>query len=331
MGRDKKMVHRYYVYRVPFVLCLILTLIIFTACEGSSDTPSSSEGKFSGKYGVKLYLEQNSQQETELYKAKTSQAELKNSYQILVENHGPVDTSLKFKGLASLSKDFVTVTDIPDKSLSKATNPGQPIQQAVLVDITVGAVEKLPKTTYFKSIVDACYPYETQFNELLCLKGNPNSFEQDPICEPSYFFASSSGQGAPVAVDSISYSSSPADTDGKVRHHFTIRLTQLDRGESEIFLDDGSFDACGEPGLEEQYNHRDRVSLVDASAFLGTTELSCSAPDGSISIYGGNGFIECDAELPVSSSNIQTPLQIKLKYLVKTQVEPKPYKLIVQG
>ena len=252
-------------------------------------------------------------------------------YQILLENYGPVETTVTFKGVASLSKDFVTVKEIAEKQLPKATNPGQPIQQAVLVDMNVGEVQNLPKTTYFKVLVDACYPYETQFNELLCLKGNPNSFEQDPVCEPSYLFTGGDGQGAPVAVESISYSASPSDTDDSVRHHFSIRLTQLDRNENEIFLDEDSFDACGEPTIDDRYNHRERVALVLDSAFLGTAPLECTPPEEGISIYGGNGFIDCDAELPVSSSNLQTPLQIKFIYQVKTSVQPKDYKLVVQG
>ena len=299
-----------------FILLASLLLILFylVSC-GASDTAVEGQG-FSGKYGLKFTLSESDKEETQVFQNSNL------FYQVEIENHGPVAAELKFKTSSNLAKDYVQFQEAQNKNIPQSTIPGEPERVFVEFYGNVISAEGLPKDTRFQTVVEACYNYETNYNKLFCIRGDPEIPEKDPVCQSNTILVSSEGQAAPISVESIEYRASPSGND--VIHFFKIHLSQFDYGgDTEIFR--SSFDSCTDYKIEDYYANRWIVDLLEAR--LGKNDLDCAVPKDGIILSTGRRSIDCRVTLPKSSDNLLSPLQFKFKYGVNTKIEPKKYKL----
>jgi len=240
-------------------------------------------------------------------------------FDLRVENLGWADTTVNlyasgFDPSFVSYKQFKNSVQLKGKSgVSDAVIPG---------DWDIVSFESNPVSTpglQFpqNTVITACFPYMTQITYATCVDANADGQCTLGVSNN----ALTQGQGAPVAIDSIT-STSTRKAGNMVRLTFTISLSQKDiENGAQIVRKTKLQDACSGKPLD-QYRDFGIINIDEVK--LGTTALTC-LPKETLNLENQKS-ITCYTDAQ-SRSDLASALVLKLSYGVKKQVT-KPITII---
>jgi len=155
----------------------------------------------------------------------------------------------------------------------------------------------------------ACYPYSTKAPIDVCVDPNPVENEEDS-CTPGVL-EYSSGQGAPIAITSVTAQS----LKGKVR--YAIEFQNV--GTGTVY--DGGTDrsTCLNPELSAK-----DIVWVDG-VYLGDYTMDCT-PSDRVRLVNGVGRMSCSLDgLDIDEPSYITSLGVQLSYTYKNSIVKKVY------
>ncbi|MFH1133186.1 MAG: hypothetical protein V1735_01715 [Nanoarchaeota archaeon] len=171
----------------------------------------------------------------------------------------------------------------------------------------------------FKLKVTACYDYETVANPLVCIDPRPFYKTEDKACRITPV-AMAGGQGAPVAVTSIS----EQGTESKV--HFSIKIKNVGTGVVFDSLDHFCTSSVESGDCCPYSIPLTKVNVVNYNVDFMESDLSsgieCKPEGGRVRLVDGIGSIFCTVNTPQNrDSAFKTPLTITLNYGYKSWIE----------
>lgn len=298
--------------KIYFALCvLVLFLVSCTAQEGTErgffggGTQKKVEGAFTGLKGIELSLDNPGP-------AKVAQGD-SFIFDLRVDNLGwyPTTVNLYLSGFdpAFLTYDKTNAeVQLNGKSgIAEAIIPGD--WQIVRFQSTkVSSPGQIfPQNT----VITACYPYRTELTYSTCVDG-----DGDGKCVLAVSNAQLSlGQGAPLAVDSVT-SASTRKSANMVRVSYTIAFSQKDSSAQLVSTEKVNEPCNGRP--LDQYRDYNIVKIEDVK--LGDAALQC-LPQGSINL-AYQKTITCYADIS-SRADYATAIVAKASYgMIKQITKP---------
>lgn len=159
--------------------------------------------------------------------------------------------------------------------------------------------------------VNLCYDYNTHFSETICIDANPAGYNSQKSCAVEEI-VTPQGQGAPIAVSSISEISSPSGENTKII--FEIKIENKGYG---TVIDQEDIDKiCGEAdpstSIEEDDLNIIEIEEIRFSNYrLSEGDLACKP--SALNVFENN-MVRCTAEIPKSLGAFSTELTIDLAY-----------------
>ncbi len=157
-----------------------------------------------------------------------------------------------------------------------------------------------------------CYPYETKHTFSVCVSSSPTYSVSKAQCNPNQVDSYSGGQGAPVAVTSIS------QTPGQGMTTFNIQIANVGGGD---VIDSSKVGSC------LSTNEMDLNKVTVDSITLSGKPIECSPKV--VYLVNGRGQFTCTAHFSKDTNGPQvTPLSIILKYGYKKLESSKTINII---
>lgn len=181
--------------------------------------------------------------------------------------------------------------------------------------------------------IDACYPYETQLLQTVCIDTSSLEGETNPICQNrgSYQF---SGQGAPIVVRNVDVSmipegiqrsprpraNTPFGSDQDFNEQYQIKprfeIEFENRGDGRVMLREHP------RSIKDQCRtyRGDKVNRINIEAYLGVNKLVCQN-DGEVRFSGGKGEIICELDgVSTITRNEERQLYINASYIYTSEI-----------
>lgn len=270
---------------------LILTLLLITSCT-SKNVPKDIVGK-EGIY-TELKLTQTKIMEPAEGQTRKIPALLK------LENRGKTDTTptISIKTEYPL-KPQPSIT--PKEKLKGKTLYSQyPDVYSQAITFETGPLPTQTEIMDARITIYTCYDYQTKADFTVCLDSDILEQQKNKPCKPKTV-TSSSGQGAPITITSITPKMYP--TESGVKPLFEIELENAGKG---ILIKKGKAkDYCEGKEINQQ-----DIGKIDVKFYLGAeaTEIECRQT--------GPSQMMCDYpdDLPGITGTYSTPVQITMDY-----------------
>jgi hypothetical protein len=302
------------------LLCiLILTLFVASCAPGDRERgfrDRDGEGDleaYTGTKGIELYLEQP--QKIITFPGETL------TFPVRVANEGRFDTdvTLYVSGFDEGLMRYTQKEQTMSLAGKRSAGAGQAIPgETQIIYFSTDPVSLVGTSLPQNTIVTACFEYETELTYGVCVDRNANA-KCDLTASPEAG-ALGSGQGAPVAVSSITATARGPISD-KTIVTYIIKFAQADTTNgAKVVKKDKLQQACKGEKLNEivDFNkiHIDEVKLG------ADIELDCVTADGVIDLrYGGT--LTCNAEINYQSTDYSSGLYIKASYgFLKSVTQP---------
>ncbi|MEK6963581.1 MAG: hypothetical protein AABX70_04085 [Nanoarchaeota archaeon] len=160
-------------------------------------------------------------------------------------------------------------------------------------------------------LVKTCYLYSTYSSPSVCIDPDPSSATKK-VCTPTRY-SSSSGQGAPVAITSISEETTPT------KIYFNIDIENIGGGQ---LYDPGYIQRCN-PYYPLPVTDNDLDTVLVGAAYIGKQRLTCDPPMA-VRLFQKKGRVRCYYDLKdafTSKTGYQTPLTLELWYGYSTSMQ----------
>jgi len=300
--------------------CLTTLLLVITSCS-AGEGGSSSDGDYCyGADGVRMQFDTFSEREI------TGNLQIPVEIGLDFENLGPslADITLDVRGIDSKGDNSIFEVSFIGGDNKFILQPRECDQEFgddenVLVSVKVRDGLDLPsKSLRTKADIALCYQYDTVYDKPICIKGTESKTGRSGVCDPdNQIFIESYGQGSPVVVSNIEYTSSIGRD--KAKHTYKISFekgrTKWNGNELRIFPPQSNL--CGDKESDfDERKSRNKIEIKEVK--LGLDVLNCNVEEVGIFEIEKQP-LTCWIELS-NSDSIVRPLYIKASYEVEDSI-----------
>ncbi len=286
-----------------FVFVFASFVLILSGCSPSG--PGGSTHLDSGTSGVDASFFDNVPP-SQIYDSQ------KLTIPVKVVNKGTFDTTATVY-LVGFDKNILQGQNSKTVSL-KGVSQSLPIGD--IKEITFDLMPHLPNDAdHFSPPINLyiCYPYETKHTFSVCVSSSPTYTVSKAQCNPNQAYSYSGGQGAPVAVTSIS------QTPGQGMTTFNIQIANVGGGK---VIDPSKVSSC----LSTNEMDLNKVKVVSVT-MPGVSNMSCSPKE--VYLVNGKGQFTCTAHFNTNTNGPQvTALNVILDYGYKKLESSKTINII---
>lgn len=283
-------------YMTKFIF-LASMLVLLVGCSGNNAGSTSSNWK-TGNEGVVMEFSDYGIDEFFAGEEYSMVLELRNRGTFPEDNDDSLDVELIFSGFDRNLIGLPYSDSVSIQGGKTQTNQEGGLEYYELeFDVNLYEdADSLPQDIK----VTACYEYETRAPIDVCVDPNPIKNDEDS-CNPGVLEVGS-GQGAPIAVTSVTQES----LKGKTR--YTIKIQNV--GTGIVFRDNN----CLNPELS------DKDVVYVNSVYLGDEEMDCS-PEERVRLVNGIGTLTCTLDgLDENQPAYTTSLGVYLEYNYKDSI-----------